>query len=260
MAQLALLFAIPGVFSDLASHREGVLPMLAVTGAWWAAGLVPVLYVLLVRMRPLTPVGQRVAKLFVALPFASLLAHLCLANWVYKVPFHPSNVAPMLLGLAVWVGRYDWHVSTLAWRMRMQLALPFAAVALSAISLAGKMPESPLAFEILGIWFTPLRLALLGASAVYLDGWIIHRHAYFAVGSVLCLAGAGLGASVRDMNRNTIDFTNYWLDAIRGMVPRTSSQWGVLSVIGAFVLLAMGAALSLLRGPVTQNDSEARSE
>lgn len=259
MAQLALLFAIPGVFSDVSSHRHGELPILAVTGAWWAAGLVPVLYVLLVRMRSLTPVGRRVAKLFVALPFASLLAHLCLANWVYKVPFHPSNLTPMLLGLAVWVGRYDWHVSTLAWRMRMQLALPFAAVALSAISLAGKMPESPLAFEILGIWFTPLRLALLGASAVYLDGWFIHRHAYFAVGSAVYLAGAGLGSSVREMSNNTVDFTNYWLDAIRGMVPTTSSQWGVLSVIGAFVLLAMGAALSLLREPPSEDADEARS-
>ena len=178
---------------------------------------------------------------------------------MYKVPFHPSNLTPMLLGLAVWVGRYDWHVSTLAWRMRMQLALPFAAVALSAISLAGKMPESPLAFEILGIWFTPLRLALLGASAVYLDGWFIHRHAYFAVGSAVYLAGAGLGSSVREMSNNTVDFTNYWLDAIRGMVPTTSSQWGVLSVIGAFVLLAMGAALSLLREPPSEDADEARS-
>jgi hypothetical protein len=177
-----------------------------------------------------------------------LLAHLCLANWVYKVPFHPSNIAPMLLGLAVWVGRYDWHVATLAWRMRMHLALPFAAVALAAISLAGKVPEAPLAFEFLGIGFTPLRLTLLGAAAVYVDGWFLHRHAYFITGALMCLAASGLGSSVRDMNRNTRDFLTYWLEGIMDLVPKTASQWGVVSVIGAFVLLAMGAGLSLFKG------------
>ena len=79
------------------------------------------------------------------------------------------------------------------------------------------------------------------------------------MGSAVYLAGAGLGSSVREMSNNTVDFTNYWLDAIRGMVPTTSSQWGVLSVIGAFVLLAMGAALSLLREPPSEDADEARS-
>lgn len=243
MAQLALLFAIPGVFSDVALRRAGELPMLAVAGAWWAAGLVPVLYVLLVRMRPLTPVARRVAKVFVALPFVSLMAHLCLANWVYKVAFHPSNLAPLLLGLAVWIGRYDWHVSTLAWRMRMHLALPFTAVALAAI----KFPPE-LTFDVVGVWSSPLRLTLIGASIVYLDGWFLHRQAYFMAGSILCLLGSGLGSSVKDMNRNTLDFMRYWLEGIGKLIPRTASQWGVVSVVGAFVLLAMGAGLSLLKG------------
>ncbi len=244
IAQLALLFAIPGVFSDIAGHRSGHLPMLAVTGGWWAAGLVPVAYVLLVRMRGLEGMSRRVAKVFVALPFVSLMAHLCLANWVYKVAFHPSNLAPLLLGLAVWVGRYDWHVSTLAWRMRMHLVLPFTAVALAAI----KFPPE-LTFDVLGVGFSPLRLTMLAASLVYLDGWFLHRHATFAAAAASCLVGSGLGSSVKDMNRNTFDFMRYWLETLGRMVPKTASQWGVISVVGAFVLLAMGAGLSLLKGP-----------
>ncbi|HEV2295860.1 MAG TPA: hypothetical protein VGR35_18585 [Tepidisphaeraceae bacterium] len=243
IAQVALLFAIPGVFSYIAWQREGELPMLAVAGAWWAAGLVPVLYVLLVRMLPLTPIARRVGKVFIGLPFISLMAHLCLANWVYEVSFHPSNLAPLLLGLAVWVGRYDSHVSTLAWRMRMHLVLPFTAVALAAI----KFPPE-LTFDLLGVGFSPLRLTLIAASVVYLDGWVLHRHLYFMAGSILCLLGSGLGSSVKDMNRNTLDFMEYWLESIRRLVPRTTSQWGVVSVVGAFVLLAMGAGLSLLKG------------
>jgi hypothetical protein len=261
MAQLALLFAIPGVFSEIASNRAGNLPMLAVTGAWWAAGLVPVLYVLLVRMKPFDAVPRRVAKIFVALPFVSLMAHLCLANWVHEVTFHPSNLSPLLLGLAVWVGRYDWHVSTLAWRMRMHLALPFAAVALAAIAFPAKWPHTPqLTFELLGVTFSPLRLTLIGASAVYVDGFILHRHLYFLAGAILCLFSSGLGPSVKEMNRNTINFFEYWLESLGKLVPRTASAWGVVSVVGAFVLLAMGAGLSLLKGAPTQKEGGAASE
>ncbi len=260
VAQLALLFAIPGVFAQIASNRAGNLPMLAVTGAWWAAGLVPVMYVLLVRMKPFDAVPRRVAKVFIALPFVSLMAHLCLANWVHKVTFHPSNVAPLLLGLAVWVGRYDWHVSTLAWRMRMHLALPFAAVALAAIAFPAKWPAPQLTFELLGVTFSPLRLTLLGASAVYLDGYVLHRHVYFIAGSILCFLGSGLGSSVRDMNRNTLDFTRYWLEGLGKLIPRSASAWGVVSVVGAFVLLAMGAGLSLLKGPPAEKKGELSSD
>ncbi len=282
MAQLALLFAIPGVFSDVALRRAGELPMLAVTAAWWAAGLVPVLYVLLVRSRPtfanpalsgaaspskreknedaarftrLVFTGalqRRVANVFIALPFVSLIAHLCLANWVYKVTFHSSNLSPLLLGLAVWVGRYDWHISTLAWRMRMQLVLPFTAVMLAAI----KFPPD-LLFDVMGVWVSPLRLAALGATLVYIDGWILHRHAYFAAASILCLVGAGLGVTVKDMNRNSLEFIRFWLIGIIRLVPKTASQWGVVSVVGAFVLLAMGASLSLMKGVRVQRSSDA---
>ena len=260
IAQLALLFAIPGVFSEIASNRAGNLPMLAVTGAWWAAGLVPVLYVLLVRMTPLGGVPRRVAKVFVALPFVSLMAHLCLANWVHKVTFHPSNVAPLLLGFAVWVGRYDWHVSTLAWRMRMHLALPFAAVALAAIAFPSKWQSPDLTFDVLGLTFSPLRLTLLGAAAVYADGFVLHRHVYFLIGAIGCFLASGLGPSVKEMNRNTASFFEYWLESIGKLIPRTASAWGVVSVIGAFVLLAMGAGLSLLKETPRPGEGEATSE
>jgi hypothetical protein len=51
LAQIALLLAIPGVFSFAASSHGGQLPMLAVYGAWWAAALVPILYVLMAQRR-----------------------------------------------------------------------------------------------------------------------------------------------------------------------------------------------------------------
>jgi hypothetical protein len=243
LAQIALLLAIPGVFSFAASSHGGQLPMLAVYGAWWAAALVPILYLLMAQRRRLDGLAAKVATTFVALPFVSLLAHLCLANWVNKVPFHPANVAPMLLALAAWVGRYDTHVATLGWRMRMHLALPFTAVALSAIKFPPEMT-----FDVLGTEFSPLRLTLLAAAMTYVDGFILHEHPNFFVAALMCFAGSGVGTSVRDMSRNTADFVRYVFDGVGRVVPKTASQWGVVSVVGAFVLLAMGAGLSLLKG------------
>ena len=254
LAQLALLLAIPGTFAAVALTRAGNLPAPAIYAAWWAAGFVPVLYVLLVRMRVLDGLPRRVAKVFVALPFVSLLGHLCMSSWVHDVAFHASNLSPLLLGLAVWVGRYDWHVSTLAWRMRMHLALPFVAVALSAMAFRGKMPPAPMAWDVLGLPITPLRLALLAASVVYADGWLLHRHAYFAIASGLCFCGAGLGPSVRGMGNNTGDFVRFMFRKLGDLIPTRASQWGVISVVGAFVLLAMGAAVSLLKERPRQDE------
>src|SRR2546421_2473859 len=141
--QLAVLFAVPGLFAIIAQHRNDFLPPPAVLGGWWLAGVLPVAYIMTVGSFDLfrrAPDGRPaaleviVSRILLVLPMLSLIAHLCLANWVYKVTFYPLNLAPVLLGLAVMIGHADHHVATLAWRMRMHLALPVVAVVLSAIS------------------------------------------------------------------------------------------------------------------------------
>src|SRR5207237_6188745 len=107
----------------------------------WMLGLLPLAYLMTVgsfdvftrpAVGPLV-VRRILSRVLLVLPTLSLIAHLCLANWVYKVTFHPSNFAPLLFAMAIALGRFDRGVATLASRMRMQLLLPFIAVALSAI-------------------------------------------------------------------------------------------------------------------------------
>src|SRR5439155_9388985 len=150
LAQLAILFAVPGFIAIIGKrHNTFVHPLVTYAG-WWIAGLLPVVYTLLVGsldvFRKGGGDGRRMAsrlesaatdlilsRMLLVLPMLSIVAHLSLAHWVYKVVFHPADVAPLLLGMAVLVGHCDHHVSSLAWRMRMQLTLPFVAVAMSAI-------------------------------------------------------------------------------------------------------------------------------
>ena len=261
--QLGVLFAVPGMFAMVAQPRDDRLPMAAIYAGWWLAGALPVAYAMLVRSaevfrRPWDgqPPGidTVVSRVLLVVPMLSLIAHLCLANWIYKVPFHPLNVAPMLIGLAVAIGHADAQAATRLWRMRMQLALPFCAIALSAI----KFP-SDLVFAHPVVTITPLRMVLVASALAYLDGLWLHRHAYFACGAAMCLAFAGLGHSVASINDNALELGKSWLNAWIRRIPTTLFGWGFVSVIAAFVLLGVGAAISMTRrdtGPIATGAEE----
>src|SRR6266508_3555245 len=85
--ELAVLFAVPGIFAVVAQPRGQVLPPAAVFAAWWLAGFLPVAFVVSVGSfevfaRPLlgwNGMGRIIARVLILLPMLSLLAHLCLA-------------------------------------------------------------------------------------------------------------------------------------------------------------------------------------
>ena len=144
----------------------------------------------------------------------------------YKVAFHPSNVAPLLLGAAVAIGRLDRRLATLAWRMRMGLVLPFVAVALAAI----KFPKS-LVFDLGPVSVSPLRLVLIAAALVYFDGLLLYRTAHFVVAVICCLVSAGFGHNVATINDNSIAASRWWWSSMRKLVPETTQQWGYVGLV-----------------------------
>ena len=248
--ELGVLFTVPGIFAIVAQPRGQVLPPLAVFGAWWLVGFLPVAFVMSVgsfdvftrALLGWNGMERIIVRVLIGLPLISLLAHLCLSNWVYKVEFHPSNVAPLLLGMTIAASRIDRHLMGIAWRMRLALGLPLVAVGLAAI----KFPKS-MVFEVIGVSLSPLRLVLLAASLVYLDGMWLFRMAHFAVAAVLCLAAAGLGHDVETINNHSIAASKWWLSSMKKLVPTTVKEWGVASVMASFVLLGMGAGVSWMR-------------
>jgi hypothetical protein len=253
MITLAGLFAVPGLFAAVAQRHNDFLSPLVIYCGWWLAGAIPVAYTMTVgslepfrRRFGARPAGREVflARLLLVLPIVSLIAHLCLANWVYKVTFHPLNLAPILLGFAVLCGHADQHVVTLATRMRLHLALPLVAIALSAIRFPREM-----AFPAGPVEISPLRLTLLVATLVYLDGLWLHRHLHFAIAAATTLVFAGLGHSVSTINDNSVKVAKTSADAFERLVPKTLAEWGAVSIVMAFLLLAIGAALSLMKRP-----------
>ena len=61
--ELAMLFALPGVFKRIATDHNGSLPALAIYAAWWSIGLLPVVATLLMRSRHYFTEPQRLASI-----------------------------------------------------------------------------------------------------------------------------------------------------------------------------------------------------
>ena len=185
---------------------------------------------------PFAPLPYR---LYAGLGFASLLVHLCGANRVFNVPFHVANVAPLLLGLAVLLGRSTRLPKFAVANLQMVLAA-------SAVLMSLHFPAD-LATRAAGVALTPLRCALVGAAAVSLYALWHHRRLAFASVATACLATAALGRDVNTMRANIFAMLRWLLDTGLQLIPTTPMQWGVAAVVASFVLLAIGAAISLGR-------------
>jgi hypothetical protein len=247
LAQLLVLFAIPGVFAKSALGQDGRVSPWMMYAAWWAAGLMPVLYVLAVRPRDLITarVGDVardvLSKVLLVAPLVSLVAHLGTSHWVYKLDFTLANVSPMLLGLAVAIGHHDGRSATYGRRARAQLLLPALAVLLSTGYSAGLM------YAATGPDWSPLRIALLVAGLVYVDGFREHRQSVFVYATGLCAVGFGMGPSVGDIGTTATVAARRTESLLERLTPRSPQAWGVVSVVASFLLLGVGFVLSLLR-------------
>jgi len=240
LAQMLILLAMPGLFKGVFESSLRDLPI-AIFGAWWVVGLIPILYLLMLREMP--PERHRaIIATFILLPAVSILAHLCTSNWVYHVRWQSANLAPLFLGLAAAIGGSDRHVRSLALRMRLHLALPLLAILLTSSN------PRPLYLHFGGdLLLTPTRLAVLVAAAVYLYGLLLHRHPYFGVAGALCLGAAGLGESPGAMANNLTLVSRTTAGTAWRFVPRTVAQWGITSIVASYLLLAIGMLLSLNR-------------
>jgi hypothetical protein len=264
VSEVILLLALPGflkfVFESQPINHRGVLPASAIYAAWWMVGIVPILAVALLRPAAtareflINLPSRRIVQVLMIFAFVSIVLHLSLFNWVYKVEWYNANVAPLVLGLAVAIGAYDRHIVSLETRMRLQLSLPVVAMLLSTNPVSALTFHGP-------VELTPLRFAFIGMTLVYLHGLWLHRHVWFAIATAMCLGVGGLGASWETISQTTRAGWNCLCDLIDRLTPRTGPQWGIVSVGASFVLLALGALASVMkvRGATGSSQSSGRS-
>jgi len=249
LVEIVALFGVPGFFAHVASLSSvKELSPLAVYAGWWIVGLLPVLYVMLTGGRhsiahPAVAV-RGLARVLLIVPFVSILAHLCTDNWVYDVRFHLANVAPLILGLSLAAGHYETRSGSVVARARTQLLLPLLAIALSAF------PPYSLVFPVVGeFYLSPFRLVMFVAGMIYLDGFFYFREALFIFAAIGAFLGSTMGVSLPATGATAGQGVKWSFGQMWRLVPRSATHWGITSVAMAFVLLAVGALISLLKRP-----------
>jgi hypothetical protein len=253
--QLAAVFFLAGALKQISRHGrpEGSVSALTLYGAWWLAGAILVLATLLLR-RPherqvdASAMSPLPGRLYLALPYFALLVHLAGANRVYWVHFHPANVAPVLLGLAVLMTRWRGSFGR-SFLVGSQAALAALAIIISLpypgelVAAIGSQPLSP------------LRLALIGSAGVMALSYFVSGHLIAAQFAAASLVAAGLGNSPVEMQHHSLGMAKYTYAWLKRLVPQTPLQWGVVAVAGSFVMLGLGAVVSLRKHPAAEHSS-----
>lgn len=255
LLQLLVLFAMPGVFKFVSHEHDGHLPLGVLYATWWAVSAMPVLYVAMVGglgrfAEQSGPAGTRLAGVLVVLPVLSMVLHLSTYTWVYKEAFFAANLSPVLLALAV-----------LSKRMKPTTAIPasqlpaFRLILLGAavVCSMGYPRELTLPLIWTGRKMTPLVLTIGGAYVVWVYLFAMRYMVQFLLAGTAVAMAAAFGPSMQTLARWG-DAGVRWIGAQWDrLVPRTSTGWGVLAVAASFVLLVIGAAVSLLKGKRVEN-------
>jgi hypothetical protein len=242
--QLAVLFLLPSAFTRFEHHH----PHADVTpgefyGAWWVVGAMLILYELQCRFIGAesgveTNLQRLVRRLYLALPLMSILLHLSLLHWVYRVAFVGGDLAPVLIGVAFVIGR--WSQASHREVRLLRALLPAAAIVLTA-------ENSPAWIISLGHWveLTPTLLMAGIAYVTYVYCFFIKRALKLLAGAAAAILLIVFGPTLEQLWALVIWGYQRCLSVMHWLGGRSAIEWGVAEMGSAFAFLALGAGISL---------------
>ena len=237
--ELATLFLIPSVFTHFA-HNGGVTAG-HLYAAWWLIGALLAGYALVVRQSqaktedPLDSLRWGMLRLYALLPVASLVAHLSMLHWVYRIQFTGGDLSPLLLGMTVALGsiRREKEVRPL------RVLMPLAAVALAFNS----PPPARWIFQ--AHLVTPAVLTIVAAYVTCVCCFFLRRAVPLLGSAAAITLFVFFGPTLQQI---WLAITWVWQRAslcIQRLLPQTAIEWGVAAIGAAFGFLALGTAVSL---------------
>jgi len=239
---LLMLFGMSGAFKALSIN--GALDPRILNTAWWIAGALAAAFAIVPRGFRIGSMSHVPVRLYMLIPFVSLLVHLCGANRVYAMDFHPANVTPVLLGLAVALGTITNISRMIVAKAQMALIVLAGVLSLNA--------SGALTFTFAGVPLSPMRLTLLAAAAVAIWCFLRHRRWAFAwVAGTSALISA-MGHSPQSVRETLHTMDEFIVKIANAMIPTTPMGWGVMAIIASFVLLGVGAVVSLRKGEIRE--------
>ena len=247
--ELSVLFLLPSAFKHF--EHNGYLTSGQFYMAWWVVGALMVIYELQCRFggtdSPQADSGLRlfIRRLYLVLPLASIVLHLCMLHWVYRVAWTMGDIAPLLLGGTFILGR-----STHAERGDVRLLralMPLAAIVLT-------IQHEPNWSWQLGtrLNLTPVLLTVAVGYIAYVYSFFLKHAARLLAGGIAVVAFALFGPTFQQ----TLVAISWAAERIWGLLQwlarRSAVEWGIAAMGCAFALLAMGASISLRKdGPAS---------
>jgi hypothetical protein len=218
-------------------HHGGVAWQQLYAGWWIVGGIVALLGVTRIPFdSDSTPIRRAMRAIYIFLPLASMIVHLSMLHWVYRVPFAAGNLSPLLLGVVVLlrrspIGREVRSLGVVVTAIAVLLAvresgtimLHNVPITTNEFTLAAGY--ATVAYCFLRKWFVPVMAGGAGLVGVILFGPTLEQIYLF------------MAASCRRV-----------LVAVEMLIPQSAMEWGIIAVASSFAFLAMGAAVSLKKG------------
>jgi len=250
VGQLAMILLLPIVLKAIALQHDGYLPPMAIYVGWWIAGLLPIGIRLILQHRT-TDRLPGLTRMYVVVPYIAMLGHLLACTWVFKLPFYVACYSPVLIGLAIVAGMSR---DTIGRFTAINIEWSLAAL---AVLLAIETPDQ-LAIVAPHHWgvVSATRLTLFAMGCVNLHGMLVLRHPVFYVTFAGMISVAILIPTfwlIFDLVAAVFE----WIGSlVKRLIPKTTAQWGIFTIATSFLLLGLGAIVSLLKNHSKPADQE----
>ena len=96
---------------------------------------------------------------------------------------------------------------------------------------------------------SPMRLALTASAGVMMCGFFQGWQLLAAQMAACALMAAALGNTPGEITRHSFALAKSVYHALKRLIPETPMQWGIVAVAASFVMLGIGAMLSLRKIP-----------
>jgi hypothetical protein len=236
---LSALFLMPSAFAHF-EHEGGVTPA-HLYAAWWLIGGLLALYGFQFRIPETSLVGTPdplrilMRRVYTLLPLASLVVHVSIQHWVYRVDFTGGDLSPLLVGgtaaLCALPRRGDVR--------RLQIVLPLIALSLSVHAPPDVHPR------LMGISLTPALITGTAAYAAYVFCFFPRLALPLLGGGAAVTALALFGPTFQQICFTVASAWHRMTSTAHRLLPQTAVEWGMTALGGAFAFLLLGAGISL---------------
>ncbi|MFH1231058.1 MAG: DUF4190 domain-containing protein [Planctomycetota bacterium] len=239
-------FAIIGLFFLYLSGnaifigiKEGINNPMLLYIIWSIAGLIPAILIgISGRLQKtdgfLSIFNQKAQVVFVWIVIGLTLIHLGTITWIVDATFYLCFISTLFISLAVIVPKLAprWgEAEKLSW----MYILPLSAILITAyVPLELVLDKS----RFFPVTLSPLRINLILAAWAFAYFYIVYRQKLCLVFGSACLLSSVLGN----------DFESIFQVFEKG--PQTKKGWGIVSIIGAFVLFICGFLVSLRKSRI----------